>query len=324
MSTSPSLSIPPELCPTSLHNAKIDGSGWVQINNVFLPFVIKNRQRLVPHQVLVSCKILDADELRSTLSRATLADITIMNRMIRDCKINNEEILENAPLINVHHVLIGTKNLVYVKILPKDNPTSKINRQYKSVLLLRGGSLQITSRTVPFVCASNHSYIPLNDVLNIYPHLQTQLKPLARVPRTHELDYLQLVQMYYGEKELPSDTLLIDIEDLNQTKIIPSKNLTLIEYHDREKSRFEQQILLLNNSSSSANKRKNSDSNDNKQIPQKLRPSPSPVVPTFVRPPTGYFPAQPSPANSSPYTPQYQANHWLSSNYAQRGRTRWQ
>jgi len=330
-----SLSVPPELCPITLYNAKIDGSGWVQINNVFLPFIIKNRQRLVPHQVLVSCKILEVDELRSTLTRATLADITLMNRMIRDCKINNEEILENAPLINVYHVLIGTKNLVYVKILPKDNPTSKINRQYKSVLALRGGSLYITYRTVPFVCSSNHSYIPLNDVLSIYPYLQTQLKSLARVPRTHELDFLQLVQMYYDEKELPSDTLLIDMEDLNQTQIIPSKNMTLIEHHAREKSKLEQQITLLNNSSSSINKRKNPESHENKQSQQKLKPSPSPSnhytqstpstssTPAFIRPPTGYFPTQ-QPPSSSAYTPQYQQNHWLSSNNGQRGRTRWQ
>jgi hypothetical protein len=291
----------------------------------------------VPYQVLISCKILEPDELRSTSTRATLADMTIMNRMIRDCKINNEEIIENAPLINVYHVLVGTKNLVYVKILPKDNPTSKINRQYKSVLALRGGSLYITYRTVPFVCSSNHSYIPLNDVLSIYPYLQTQLKPLARVPRTHELDFLQLVQMYYDEKELSSDTLLIDMEDLNQTQIIPSKNMTLLEHHAREKSKLEQQITLLNNSSSTtttANKRKNQESHENKQSQQKPKPSSSsssssndyaqstPSAPAFIRPPTGYFPAQQPPSSSS-YTPQYQQNHWLSSNYGQRGRTHW-
>lgn len=329
-----SLFIPPELCPNALYHAKIDGSGWVQINNVFLPFIIKNRQRLVPYQVLVSCKILEADELRPTLTRATLADITLMNCMIRECKINNEEILENAPLINVYHVLVGTKNLVYVKILPKENPTSKINRQYKSVLALRGGSLYITYRTVPFVCSSNHSYIPLNDVLSIYPYLQTQLKPLARVPRTHELDFLQLVQMYHDEKELPSDTLLIDMEDLNQTQIIPSKNMTLVEHQAREKSKLEQQILLLNNSlSSTTNKRKNPDTNDNKQPQQKLKTSSSSSTPSsnnypqstpaLIRPPTGYYPTQ-QPPSSSNYTPQYQQNHWLSSNYEQRGRTRWQ
>nr|BAJ95406.1 predicted protein [Hordeum vulgare subsp. vulgare] len=324
-----SLSIPSELCPTALYHAKIDGSGWVQINNVFLPFIIKNRQRLIPHQVLVSCKILEVDELRSTLTRATLADVTLMNRMIRDCKINNEEIAENAPLINVHHVLVGTKNLIYVKILPKDNPTSKINRQYKTVLASRGGSLYITNRTVPFVCSSNHSYIPLNDVLSIYPYLQSQLKPLARVPRTHELDFLQLVQMYYDEKELPSDTLLIDLEDLNQTQIIPSKNMTLLEHHTREKNKLEQQKALLNNSSTNAtNKRKNSETHENKQTQQKIRstanhPSQTtPSIPTFIRPPTGYFPAQPHPPSS--FTPQYQQNHWLSSNnYGQRGRARW-
>jgi hypothetical protein len=255
-----------------------------------------------------------------------------MNRMIRDCKINNEEIVENAPLINVYHVLIGTKNLVYVKILPKDNPTSKINRQYKSVLALRGGSLYITYRTVPFVCSSNHSYIPLNDVLSIYPYLHPQLKPLARVPRTHELDFLQLVQLYYDEKELPSDTLLIDMEDLNQTQIIPSKNMTLLEHHAREKSKLEQQIALLNNASSTTNKRKNPDSHDNKQSQQKSKSSSSsshnaqstPSAQTFIRPPTGYFPPQQPPPSSSSYTPQYQQNHWLSSsNYGQRDKTHW-
>lgn len=323
-----SSSIAAELCPSSLVNAKIEGSGWVQINNVFLPFIVKSRQRLIPYQVLVSCKILEVDELRSTLTRATSSDTTTMNRMIRDCKINNEEIAENAPLINVYHVLIGTKNLVYVKILPKDNPTSKINRQYKSVLALRGGSVFITCRTVPFVCSSNHSYIPLNDVLTIYPYLQTQLKPLARVPRTHELDYLQLVQMYFDEKELPTDTLLIDMEDLNQRQIIPSRNTNLNEHHAKEKIKLDQQIALLNQSPNS--KRKQSESQENQQSQQKFKSSTataSAVAPTFIRPPTGFFPTQSatsssSSPSSSSYAPQYQQNHWLSSNPPQRGRTR--
>ena len=323
-----------ELCPSALSNAKIDGSGWVQINNVFLPFIVKNRQRLIPYQVLVSCKILDPVELQSTLARATLADVGAMNRMIRDCKINNEEIAENAPLINVYHVLIGTTNLVYVKILPKDNPTSKINRQYKSVLALRGGSVLITCRAVPFVCSSNHSYIPLTDVLTIYPYLHTQLKPLARVPRTHELDYLQLVQMYFDEKELPSDTLLIDMDDLSQRQIIPSRNTTLNEHHAKEKSKLDQQIALLKQSPS--NKRKPGEFQETPPSQQKFKASttnhqssptsttPAPA-PAFVRPPTGFFPAQSATSSSTPsssYPPQYQPNHWLSSNYSQRGRTR--
>ncbi|CAF4447739.1 unnamed protein product, partial [Rotaria magnacalcarata] len=70
--------------------------------------------------------------------------------------------------------------------------------------------------------------------------------------------------MYHDEKELPSDTLLIDMDDLNQTQIIPSKTMTLIEHQAREKSKLEQQIILLNNSSSTTNKRKNPESNDNK------------------------------------------------------------
>jgi hypothetical protein len=305
----------PELCPISLQNAKIVGNGWAQINNVYLPFIIKNRQRLVPYDVLVACKILELNELRSTLTPATLADITLINAMVQDCKINSEKLAENASLINIYHVLIGTKNLVYIKILPKDNPTTKINRQYKSILPLQGGSLYITTRLVPFVCSSNHSYIPLNDVLTIYPNLQTQLKGFARVPRTHELDYLQLVQMYHDEKELPADTLLIDMEKLNQIQITSSKTMSLIEYHAKEKTKLEQQIALLNKPAS-VNKRKNFEPHENKQ---KLKTSTSAnqfrqPTSAFIRP-TGHFPA-PVPVN--------QPNPWLLSNTGHRGRTRWQ
>ncbi|CAF1475558.1 unnamed protein product [Adineta steineri] len=312
---SSNISIPPELCPTSLHTARIDGSGWVQINNVYLPFIVKNRQRLVPYQVLVACKILELDELRSILIRASSADIILINSMIRECKINNEQIPENAFLINVYHILIGTKNFIYVKILPKANPTSKINRQYKSILALQGGAFSITTRIIPYICTSNHTYLPLDSILNIYPNLYAQLKALARVPRTNELDYLQLVQMYYDGQELPLDTLLIDIEDLNQTQIIPSKNMTLIEHHAREKSKLEQQIILLNNSLT--NKRKNQETHDNKQIQQKLKTSNQiqQSTTTSSRPPTGYYPL-PSSSN--------QQNYYLSSNNGCREKTRWQ
>jgi hypothetical protein len=263
ISTKSSLSNPSVFYSITSQNSKIDGNGWVQINNVYLPFIIKNYQRLVPYPVLVSCKILEPNELQSTLTTATSSDVLLINTMIRDCQINNEQIPEKTLLINVYHVLIGTKNLVYVKILPKDSPTSKINRQYKSVLALRGGFLTITTRTIPFVCSSNHSYIPLNDILNIYPNLHHQLRGLARVPRTNEFDYLQLVQMYSNEKELPIDTLLINMEDLNQRQIIPSQSLTLIEYQTKERIKLEEQINLLNKTLT--NKRKNSESHDNQQ-----------------------------------------------------------
>lgn len=331
-----------EFNPATLSQGKIDGRGWIQINNVFLPFVIKNRHRLIPYDVLVSCKILDGNELRQTLTRATAADRMVMNQMIRECKINNEEIVENASLISVYHVLVGTKNLIYVKLLPMDNPTSKINRQYRSVLALRGGCVCITNRLVPYVCSSNHSYVPLNDIIAIYPNLQSQLKPLARVPRTHEFDHLQLIQLYYDEKELPSDTLLVNIEDLNQRQIIPSKNISLTEYHNREKAKLEQQLSQITNQQSGNNKRKYPEptSSDKQPTQQKFRSNPLPI-PGIVRPPTGYFPNSSTIASSSSPTPsssgpsaatssaaavayqqgQYQQNNWLSSNYGPNGRT---
>ncbi|CAF4796104.1 unnamed protein product [Rotaria sp. Silwood1] len=302
---------------TNNNYAKIDSNGWIQINNVYLPFIVKNHQRYVPYQVLVSCKILEVDELRTTLIHATTTDITLINTMIRECKINNEQIPANALLINVYHVLIGTKNLIYIKILPKDNPTLKINRQYKNVLSLHGGSLYIKNYLIPFVCSSHHSYIPLNTILNIYPNLQIKLKNFARVPHTYELDYLQLVQMYYNEENLLSlDTLLIDMKDLYQTDIVLSNTMTLIEYHAKEKTKFEQKLILINNLS--LKKRKNPESSENKQIKQKLKTSHQPTS-TFVRPLTGNYPIQSIKSTSS-----NQQNNWISTNDQHPERTHWQ
>ncbi|CAF2692744.1 unnamed protein product [Rotaria sp. Silwood2] len=307
------ISISSEHCPISLNNAKIDGNGWIQINNVYIPFIIKNHQRFVPYQVLVSCKILEIDELGTTLIHATTTDISLINSMIHDCKIYNEQIPENALLINVYYILIGTKNLIYIKILPKDNPTLKINRQYKNVLSLHGGALYIKNYLIPFVCSSHHSYIPLNTILNIYPNLQIKLKNFARVPHINQLDYLQLVQMYYNEDKLLSlDTLLIDMKDLYQTDIVLSKTMTLIEYHAKEKIKFEQKLTLINNLST--NKRKNQESFENKQ---KLKKSNQPTS-TLVRPLNGYVSIQ------SITSPSNQQNHWISSNNQHTERTHWQ
>ncbi|CAF0938529.1 unnamed protein product [Rotaria sordida] len=306
------ISIPSEYCSISLNNAKIDGNGWIQINNVYLPFIIKNHQRFVPYQVLVSCKILEVNELRTTLIHATSIDITLINTMIRDCKINNEQIHENALLINVYYVLIGTKNIIYVKILPKDNPISKINRQYKNVLSLHGGSLYIKNFLIPFVCSSQHSYIPLNNILNIYPNLQIKLKNFARVPHTNELDYLQLVQMYYNEENLLSlDTLLINMKDLYHTEIILSKTMTLIEYQINEKNKFEQKLNLINNFS--INKRKNQDLFEDKQLKQKFKTL-NQSTSTFICPST----IQSITSSSN------KQNHWISSNNQHPTRTHWQ
>ncbi|CAF0724214.1 unnamed protein product [Didymodactylos carnosus] len=251
-----------ELCPNALRHAKITGSGWVQINNVYVPYVTKNHQRLVPYQVLLSCKIVESDEylLKQSLTTSTMDDARLMNKMIHEAKINNEEITDNSPLVNVYNVMVGTKNLIYVKLLPKDNPTSKINRQYKSVLSLRGGTVYIGHRTIPFVCAGNHNYVPFQDIIAIYPTLMSQLKPISRVPRMHELDYLNLVKLYYAENDLSSDTLLVDMTDLKQSQIIiPSRNMTLTEHHLREKQKLETELREKTLSSTGISQKRKAD-----------------------------------------------------------------
>lgn len=289
----------------SLTAARIETSGWVQINNVYVPFIVKNRQRLVPHQILVACKILEPAELRSVVMRASAVEVLFINVMIRECNTNNEQIPNNALLVNIRHVLVGTRNLVYAKILPKVHPTAKVNRQYKSVLAAHGGSLLIGTRLVPFVCVQNHTYLPLDDILCIYPNLYTQLKSFVRVPRMNELDYLQLVQLYSGGKELSSDALVLDLTNLHQVQIVPSKTITLLEHHAREKSRFEQQIRLL--SDMPVNKRKHSDAYDARQLQAKMKLSHQyrTLPPTaFMQPVTGYFPVPAA---------HHEVNPWLSS-----------
>ncbi|CAF1175194.1 unnamed protein product [Adineta ricciae] len=290
----------PDLHLALFVNAKVDGTGWVQINNVYLPFLIKHRQRLVPHQILVACKILQSEDLRSVLIRASPTDVTLLNSMIRECKINNEQIPENALLINVRHVLVGTKNLVYAKILLKDDPTAKINRQYKSVLATHGGSMLISTQIVPFVCTTNYTYVPFDYISSNHPNLHPQLKKVARVPHTNELDYLQLVRLYYNDKELPSNALVIDIEHLKQVQLVPSKTISLFEHHAKEKSTLEQQIIRLNNAAAKKRKHPNK-KRDNQQLRQKLKTS------NDIHPVIGYCPA--SITYKQPNNPQHGQTH---------------
>ncbi|CAF2032541.1 unnamed protein product [Rotaria magnacalcarata] len=285
-----------QLCPISFNNARIAGSGWIQMNNVFLPFIIKNHQRLVPYEILVSCKVLQPNQLRATLIQATSADIALINLMIRDCKINNQLVPESALLINVYHILINTKDLVYVKILPINNPTSMVNHEFKNILSLHGGSFYIKTHMIPFVCSSQHSYAPLNDIFSIYPNLHPKLRHLARVSQTNELEYLQLVQMYYNKEQiLPLDTLLIDMNDLYRTEITLSKTISLIEYHTKEKVNFDRRLALKDNLLQ--NKRKNPESHENRRTQQKLKTSIRLNRSTFTPSQSlaGYFPIQSTP-----------------------------
>ena len=254
--TCSSMSQPKHSIPSKSKTNESVVVGWIQINNVCVPFIVQNRQRFVPYQVLVSCKILEPGELRHASINSTQSDISSLNKLIHDSKFNNEIIPNRASLINVHHVLIGTKNLIYAKVLPQINPISQINRDYKDILQFRGGLITQTIHPIPFICTNNCAYIPLHYLLNIYPNLYNQLKEGTRVPRAHEFEYLQLIQMYLNEKELPLDTILIDLDYLLQEQICFSQTIFLNEYHLKEKSKFEQRFRLF--LSSVINKRKHS------------------------------------------------------------------
>lgn len=287
--------IPPHFDLVSLCNAKIDGNGWIQINNVYLPFIVKYQQRLIPYPIVLSCKLLEPNQLQSVLIRATSTDLALINSMIQSCKINSQLIPEDSLLINVYHILIGTNNLVYAKILPTDNPTSKIHYQYTDVLSLNGGALDIASCLIPFVYLSLNLYIPLNSIVTIYPNLYSKLKPLARAPHKNELDYLQLVLLYFDKKiTVTDDVLLVNIKELHETEILLPKMTSLVEYHAAEKDKFDEYQSSLNNQS--LNKRKTQQVNVNKKSKKKLKLSnqTNRSANWNIYPITGYFPVQPA------------------------------
>ena len=230
-------------------------SGWIQINHIFLPYIVKSsntqheqnmrdREYYVPYEILVKCHILSSNEYpwKNTLIRASQTDFDLLNHLITDINIFDEKVPEKTLLVNLYHVMIGIDRLFYVKFLPNKQPRSQVNKYHSEVLKLQGGTLMIRpNQLVPYILQNNRFYVPLYYTCQSLPNLLIQARRSARAPRQYEVDYLNLALLYFSIETSPftSDTLLVDISSVKCSGLPSSIHFrTLPEHQQCEKKRL--------------------------------------------------------------------------------------
>ena len=247
----PSHPIPPQ--PRSTPDKK--QSGWIQINNIFLPYIVKNstaqheqnirdREYYIPYEILVKCHILSTNEYpwKNTLIKASQTDFDLLNHLITDINIFDEKVPEKTLLVNLYHIMVGIERLFYVKFLPNKQPRTQVNKYHSEVLKLQGGTLMIrANQLVPYILQNNRFYVPLYYTCESMPTLLIQARRSARAPRQYEVDYLNLILLYFSIETSPftSDTLLVDIFNIKCSSLPSSIHFrTLQEQQQFEKKRL--------------------------------------------------------------------------------------
>ncbi|CAF0775005.1 unnamed protein product [Didymodactylos carnosus] len=231
-------------------------SGWVQINNVFVPYIVKlklrdgeidnrltkqqlQREIYVPYEILIKCQILSNEEFlfKKFLIRATLSDFEIFNQLISNINIFDEKIPEKTLLVNLYHIMIGLNRVLYVKMLSSKQPRAQVNKFHQDVLKQRGGTLRINDKLVPYLIQNNRYYVPLLYTYSSIINGVNFAKKFARAPRQFEIDYLNLLFLYFSIDNivLTPDTLLVDAYDVKIPNIQIIKHLSLIEHQQRER-----------------------------------------------------------------------------------------
>jgi hypothetical protein len=172
------------------------------------------REFYVPYEILVKCHIFTDQEFafKKFLIRATQQDFDIFNSLISNINIFDEKVPEKTLLVNLFHVMIGLQRVLYVKLLHTKQPRTQVNKYHADVLTHKGGTLMLGNRLVPYIVQNNRFYVPLLYAYQSVPHVLSQAKRGARAPRQHEIDYLNLLLLYFSidSSPLTSDTLLVD------------------------------------------------------------------------------------------------------------------
>ncbi|CAF5174451.1 unnamed protein product, partial [Rotaria magnacalcarata] len=149
-------------------------SGWVQINNVFVPYIVKlklresdlekcttrqsmpqlQREFYVPYEILIKCHIFSDSEFafKKFLIKATQQDFDIFNSLISNINIFDEKVPEKTLLVNLYHVMIGLQKILYVKLLTTTQPRTQVNKYHAEVLVHKGGTLLMNeNKLVPYI-----------------------------------------------------------------------------------------------------------------------------------------------------------------------------
>jgi hypothetical protein len=246
-------------------------SGWVQVNNVFVPYIVKlklrenelekcstrqpppqlQREFYVPYEILIKCHIFSDNEFafKKFLIKATQQDFDIFNSLISNINIFDEKVPEKTLLVNLFHVMIGLQRILYVKLLTTKQPRTQVNKYHAEVLTHKGGTLLMHgNKLVPYIVQNNRFYVPLVYAYHSLPHVLSQAKRGARAPRQYEIDYLNLLFIYFSidSSPLTSDTLLVDAFSIKSQDLQPPIHFrTLNEHQQYEKNKLLNTIMRI-------------------------------------------------------------------------------
>jgi hypothetical protein len=255
-----------KLHPQSIDNLSRETkeSGWVQINNVFVPYIVKlklreselekcptrqpapqlQREFYVPYEILIKCHIFSDNEFafKKFLIKASQQDFDIFNNLISNINIFDEKVPEKTLLVNLYHVMIGLQRILYIKLLTTKQPRTQVNKYHAEVLAHKGGTLLMhANKLVPYIVQNNHFYVPLIYAYHALPNVLSQAKRGARAPRQYEIDYLNLLFLYFSidSPPLTSDTLLVDAFSVKCSNLqSPIHFRTLTEHQQYERNRL--------------------------------------------------------------------------------------
>ncbi|CAF0992877.1 unnamed protein product [Adineta steineri] len=252
-------------------------SGWVQINNVFVPYIVKiklrenelnkchtrqpapqlQREFYVPYEILIKCNIFSDNEFsfKKLLIKATQHDFDILNNLITNINIFDEKVPEKTLLVNLYHVMMGLDRILYIKFLPTKHPRTQVNKYHANVLTHKGGTLLMNgNKLIPYIVQNNRFYVPLLYTFQSLPNILLQAKRSARAPRQYEIDYLNLLFIYFsiGTSPLLTDTLLVDIFNIKCSNLqSPVHFRTLHEHQQYEKTKLSKSSLPATQTSKS-------------------------------------------------------------------------
>jgi hypothetical protein len=209
------------------------------------------REFYVPYEILIKCHIFSDTEFafKKFLIKATQQDFDIFNSLISNINIFDEKVPEKTLLVNLYHVMIGLQRILYVKLLTTKQPRTQVNKYHGEVLTHKGGTLLMHgNKLVPYIVQNNRFYVPLLYAYQSFPHVLSQAKRGARAPRQYEIDYLNLLFIYFSMDSSPltSDTLLVDAFSIKSPDLQPPIHFrTLTEHQQYERNKLLNTIMRI-------------------------------------------------------------------------------
>ena len=207
------------------------------------------REFFVPYEILIKCHIFADQEFafKKFLIKATQQDFDIFNSLITNINIFDEKAPEKTLLVNLYHVMIGLQKILYVKLLTTKQPRTQVNKYHADVLNHKGGTLLMSgNKLVPYILQNNRYYVPLMYTYQSVPNVLSQAKRGARAPRQYEIDYLNLLLLYFSMESPPltSDTLLVDAYSIKCSNYqAPVHFRTLMEHQQYERNRLTNNLV---------------------------------------------------------------------------------